>query len=63
MTYKIICEESFQPKEGRAYQSERVVRTMLTLLEARLECAEMNIKAQGNQYFSYRKMVDRAAQI
>jgi hypothetical protein len=58
MTYEIICEESFQPKEGRAYQSERVVRTMLTLSEARLECAELNIKAQGNQYYSFRKLVD-----
>ena len=63
MTYEIICEESFQPTSGgRAYQSERVVRTMLTLLEARLECAELNIRAQGNQYFSYRKLVDTSAQ-
>lgn len=63
MTYEIICEESFQPASGgRAYHSERVVRTMLTLLDARLECAELNIKAQGNQYFSFRKTVDTPAQ-
>lgn len=54
MTYEIICEETYQPEYSRPYQSERVVRTMLTLLDARLECAELNIKAKGNQYFSYR---------
>lgn len=56
MTYEIVLEESFQPASGgRAYHSETVIRTMLTLLDARLECAEMNIKAKGNQYFSYRE--------
>lgn len=57
MTYEIVLEESFQPTSGgRAYHSETVIRTMLTLLDARLECAELNIRAQGNQYFSYRKV-------
>jgi hypothetical protein len=54
MTYKIICEESFQSEYGRPYQSERIVKTMLTLIEAQLECAEYNLKRKDNEYFFYR---------
>jgi hypothetical protein len=57
MTYEIVLEESFQPASGgRAYHSETVIRTMLTLLDARLECAEYNIKRTSNQYYSYREV-------
>lgn len=53
--YEIVLEESYQPEFGRPYQSERVLRTMLSLLEAQLETAEYNIKRASNQYFYYRE--------
>ena len=55
MTYELIMEESFQPSTGgRPYQSETVIRTMLTLLDAQLLAAEYNVTAKGNTYFFYR---------
>jgi hypothetical protein len=53
--YEIVLEESYQPEFGRPYQSERVLKTMLSLLEAQLETAEYNIKRESNQYFFYRE--------
>jgi hypothetical protein len=57
MLYEIVLEESFQPAAGgRAYHSETVIRTMLSLLDAKLECAEYNVNAFSGQYYSYRQV-------
>jgi hypothetical protein len=55
--YQVVVEESYTPANGgRSYSSERVVATMLTELEAKLQAAEYNIKASGSQYYSIRKV-------
>ena len=53
--YELIMEESFQPEFGRPYQSEKVIQTMLSLMDAQLLAAEYNIKARGDTYFFYRE--------
>jgi hypothetical protein len=55
MTYEVILEESFQPKEGRAYHSETVVSTQPTMEDARRYALACNTKAFSNQFYSYRK--------
>jgi hypothetical protein len=56
MMYEVILEESFQPKDGRAYHSETVVRTYPTMEEARRHALMCNTKAFSNQYYSFRKV-------
>lgn len=57
--YEIVLEEYYQPAHGgRSYQSERVVKTMLSLIDAKLETAELNTQRIGNQYFFYREIKD-----
>lgn len=57
MKYQVILEEYYTPANGgRSYQSERVVATMLSELDAKLQAAEYNTKASGSQYYSIRKM-------
>jgi hypothetical protein len=55
MTYEVVLEESYQPEFGRPYQSETVLRTMLTLMDAKLIVAEYNTKRLSNQYYFYRE--------
>ena len=41
--YQVVAEEYYTPANGgRPYHSERVVATMLTELEAKLQAAEYN---------------------
>lgn len=55
MSYEVVMEESFQPRDGRAYHSETVLRTMLTDLEAKLIAAEYNTTRRGDVYYFVRE--------
>jgi hypothetical protein len=64
MTYEVVLEESFQPASGgRAYHSETVVSTQPTMEDARRYALACNTKAYSNQFYSFRKLVDKSAQI
>jgi hypothetical protein len=54
-TYSIIEEDYYQNYEGQPYSSERIYRTMLTELEAKVLAAELNTTRVGNTYYSIRK--------
>jgi len=54
--YEIVCEESFQSDYGRPYQSEHVVRSMLSLIDATEIVAEYNKTCKSNEYYCYREM-------
>jgi hypothetical protein len=55
--YQVILTESYTPANGgRPYTSERVVATVLTKLEAKLQAAEYNIRAVSGQYYSIQKV-------
>ena len=54
-TYRIIEEDYYQNYEGQPYSSERVYRTMLTELEAKVLAAELNTRRVGPTYYSIRK--------
>jgi hypothetical protein len=54
--YSIIEEEYYQNYEGQPYSSERIYRTMLTELEAKVLAAELNTTRVGNTYYSIRKI-------
>ena len=61
MTYfDIIEEDYYQNYEGQPYSSERVYRTMMSELDAKLQAAELNLTRPGNTYYSIRptKTVD-----
>jgi hypothetical protein len=54
-TFSVIVTEYYTPANGgRPYQSDRVVATMLTELEAKLQAAEYNSRAVSGQYYSIR---------
>ncbi len=53
--YDIIEEDYYQNHEGQPYSSERVYRTMMTEIDARIQAAELNTTRQGNTYYSIRK--------
>jgi len=53
--YEIVCEETFQPEYSRAYQSQHVVRSMLSLMDAMEILAEYNKTCESNEYFFYRE--------
>jgi hypothetical protein len=54
MTYEVVLEEFYQPKTGRPYTSEKVVKVGLTYEGARREALVCNTKVFSNQYYSYR---------
>jgi hypothetical protein len=55
--YEVVVTEFYTPVGGgRPYSSERVVATMLTELEAKLQAAEYNTKRTEGQYYSIRKV-------
>ena len=57
MMYQVVAEEYYTPANGgRPYHSERVVATMLTELEAKLQAAEYNTRAVSGQYYSIKRM-------
>jgi hypothetical protein len=51
-TYSVVVIDNYQPSAGdKFYQSERVVATCLTELDAKLQAAEYNIKrTEGTIY-------------
>jgi hypothetical protein len=58
-TFSIILNEYYQSANNldrfyKSYKSERVVATMLTELDAKLQAAEYNIKRTEGQYYSIR---------
>jgi bacillopeptidase F (M6 metalloprotease family) len=56
-TFSVIVTEYYQPSTGgRPYQSDRVVATMLTEVDAKLLAAEYNTKASGSQYYSIQEV-------
>ena len=52
--YDIIEEDYYQNHEGQPYCSERVYRTMMNEVDARLQVAELNTRRVGNTYYSIR---------
>jgi len=55
--WSVIVTEYYQPSHGgRPYQSDRVVATMLTEVEAKLKAAEYNTRAVSGQYYSIQKL-------
>jgi hypothetical protein len=55
MMYEVVMEETFQPEYSRAYQSQRVLHTNLSLADAQFVVADYNNIAEANQYFFYRE--------
>lgn len=56
-TWELVVTEYYTPANGgRPYQSERLVATMLTELDAKLQAAEYNTRAVSGQYYSVRKV-------
>ena len=54
--YEMVLEESFQPKEGRAYHSERVVQRFEDKRVAEGFANSYNKEALPNQFYSVRKI-------
>jgi hypothetical protein len=56
-TFSVIVTEYYTPANGgRPYQSDRVVATMLTEAEAKLQAAKYNMRAVSGQYYSVRRV-------
>jgi len=59
--FSVIVTEYYQPSTGdRPYQSDRIVATMLSEVDAKLLAAEKNCRAVSGQYYSVQK-VDKNA--
>ncbi len=56
--YEMVLEESFQPKEGRTYHSERVVQRFEERTVAEGFASAYNKEALPNQYYTVRKIKD-----
>ena len=54
--YEIVLEEAYQPEFGRAYYSQTIVKSMISLMDAMMLVPEYNREAKGNQYFFYREI-------